>query len=55
MTRLAALAFVFAALALAACKTTKKPSAQIYEGNAPSIHFHDPQDAGGPVRSKRYR
>lgn len=55
MIRLAALALVFAALALTACKTTKKPSAHIYEGNAPSIHFHDPQDAGGPVRSERYR
>ena len=55
MTRFAAFALAFAALALTACKTTKKPSAHIYEGNAPSIHFHDPQDAGGPVRSKRYR
>lgn len=55
MTRLAALALVFAALALTACKTTKKSSATIHEGNAPNIHFHDPQDAGGPMRTKRYR
>lgn len=48
------LAGVFAALAFCGCRSTK-PSASIYEGNGPSIHYTSTEHAGGAVRSSHYR
>lgn len=39
-----------AVLGLAACRSAPKSSARIYEGNAPSIKFHE-SHAGGPIGS----
>jgi hypothetical protein len=39
-----------AAFALSACRSTPKPSTRLYEGDAPTIRFHE-SHAGGPVGS----
>ena len=39
-----------AVLGLAACRSAPKSSARIYEGNAPSIKYHESY-AGGPIGS----
>jgi hypothetical protein len=53
---LARFAFVLlVALLLAACKSSPKSSATIHSGDGPSIHYHEPQAAGGTVKTTRYR
>ena len=39
-----------AVLGLGACRSAPKSSARIYEGNSPSIKFHE-SHAGGPIGS----
>lgn len=39
-----------AVLGLASCRSAPKSSARIYEGNAPSIKYHE-SHAGGPIGS----
>jgi hypothetical protein len=45
---------VSALLVFNGCKSNKG-SAAITKGNASNIHFIDQEDAGGPIRSQRYR
>jgi hypothetical protein len=42
-----------AIVALSACKT--KPSAAVYSGDGPSIHYTSTEAAGGPMKSSKYR
>lgn len=51
----ALLAIALVALSLVACRTTKKSKASIYEGDGPTIHYHEAESAGGRVRTKHYR
>jgi hypothetical protein len=44
---------LFAVLTLSGCKT--RPSANVYQGNGPSIHYHEAESAGGPVRTTHFR
>lgn len=38
---------------LSACRT--KPSAVMYDGSGPTVHYHEAETAGGPMRKSRYR
>ena len=38
---------------LCGCKT--KPSAAVYAGDSPTVHYHAAEAAGGSIKTKRYR
>jgi hypothetical protein len=42
-----------ATLVLSGCRT--KPSADVYSGDGPNIHYVDTERAGGAVQRTRYR
>ena len=55
MLKSLALFSLLAALALAGCSSTPKPSASFHQGDGPSIHYTDePETAGGTVKTTVY-
>ena len=52
---LALVIFAFAVSVSACSSKQPKSSAEIHQGNSPTIHFTDPEDAGGAIKSRKYR
>jgi hypothetical protein len=44
---------LISAVIVCGCKT--KPNATVYQGTGPTVHYHETESAGGPMRKTRYR